>query len=97
MSVKLRLGLAEPTGGVTVILLSLDLTGSHSPPVQTKSRLGLRTAGESKTSLALAPLWGSSAVLTFQRVLVVSICWLAGLVWWSLARLVVLLGCPVLN
>ena len=47
MSVKLRLGLAEPTGGVTVILLSLDhraATPHCFLPVQTGSRLGLMAA-----------------------------------------------------
>ena len=65
------------------------------------SRLGLMAAGESKTSLALAPLWGFSAVLTFQRVLV----GMCGLDWSEVLQLqlpswwcgVVLLDCPVLN
>ena len=85
MSVKLRLGLAEPTGGVTVILLSLDHTATNSsliPPVQTKSRLGLMAAGESGWAAA-ATTMGFSAVLTFQRVLVVSVWWCGvELCWW---------------
>ena len=57
MSVKLRLGLAEPAGDITVMLLSLSQSLS-TLPLQTSSRQGLWLQVKVRLSLSLARVLG---------------------------------------